>query len=327
MKPLILTSRLFPEFSDSEFADLAVDFFFRFGWGQLPSPDELGVYLGPRTPDVKPGHHWSDFASRWGQSKNRSCSDFSLAEFCQQYETVELWFDTQPNAQLKLVWLLDYFRSYPETVARLKFRLVDLAMIELDRLGKWRPPVVAVTEKELELASAAWRAYRASTPEPCFDLLGKDLSALPLLRPVLIDLLEELPSKPTGLGASEMRMLELIARGYSLTNALFHLFQLRQTRIFGEWEYGYLLDGLAFGPRPAIAGLDDELRTLDREQLRSRHAAYLRSRLSLTEFGKAVLAHKEDFSRHNPIDRWWGGTHLTNDNLWRWNPALVAPGL
>jgi hypothetical protein len=53
--------------------------------------------------------------------------------------------------------------------------------------------------------------------------------------------------------------------------------------------------------------------------------AYKRSRLSLTDFGKAVVAHKEDFSRHNPIDRWWGGTHLTNDNLWRWNPALVKP--
>ena len=52
------------------------------------------------------------------------------------------------------------------------------------------------------------------------------------------------------------------------------------------------------------------------ENLRDRHPAYLRSRLSLTEFGKAIVAHKEDFSRHNPIDRWWGGTHLTNDNLW-----------
>jgi hypothetical protein len=120
-------------------------------------------------------------------------------------------------------------------------------------------------------------------------------------------------------------MLELIARGYSLTNALFHLYELRQTRIFGEWQHGYLLDGLAHGPRPAVAGLDEQLRTLDRENLRDRHAAYLRSELSLTEFGKAVVAHKEDFSRHNPIDRWWGGTHLTNDNLWRWNPTLIKP--
>ena len=88
-------------------------------------------------------------------------------------------------------------------------------MIELERLGKWQPPAVDVTEKELETASAAWQAYRAPTPEACFDLLGKDLSALPLLKPVLIDLLEELPSSSTGLGATEMRMLELIARGYS----------------------------------------------------------------------------------------------------------------
>ena len=120
-------------------------------------------------------------------------------------------------------------------------------------------------------------------------------------------------------------MLELIARGYSLTNALFHLGQLRQTRVFNEWEYGYLLDELAHGPRPAVAGLDEELRTLDRDNLRDRHTAYLRSVLSLTGFGKAVLAHQEDFSRHNPIDRWWGGTHLTNDRLWRWDPVLTAP--
>jgi hypothetical protein len=325
VKRLILTSWLMPEFTKSDFADLAVDFFFRFVWGPLPSPDELATYLGPRAADHAPGHHWSDFAVRWSRSANRSRRDLSLAEFCRQYGTVELWFDTEPNAQLCLVWLLDYFRSHPETVARLKFRLVDLEMIGLERLGKWQPPAVDFTERELETASAAWQAYRAQTPEACFDLLGRDLSALPLLRPVLIDLLEELPHLLTGLGATEMRMLELIARGYSLTNALFHLGQLRQKRIFSESEYGYLLDGLAHGPRPAVAGLDEELRTLDRKNLRDRHTAYLRSELSLSEFGKAVLAHKEDFSRHNPIDRWWGGTHLTNDHLWRWDPVLIAP--
>jgi hypothetical protein len=42
-------------------------------------------------------------------------------------------------------------------------------------------------------------------------------------------------------------------------------------------------------------------------------------------FGKSILAHKEDFSRHNPIDRWWGGTRLIDDRLWRWDPVLTAP--
>jgi hypothetical protein len=326
MKPLILTGWLVPDFTKSGFADLALDLaFFRFVWGPQPSSDELAHFLGPYTSGRDEGRHWSIWGGPWKQNKNRKHRDLSLAEFCQHYETVELWFDMRPDAQLKLIWLLDYFRSHPKAAARLKLRLVDLEMIELRELGKWRPHMVDVTDRDLALASATWQAYRASTPEACFALLHKDLSLLPLLKPVLLNLLEELPSASTGLGTSEMRMLEMIASGYGNVNPLFHFRSVRRTRVFDESELGYLLDGLAFGPRPAIAGLDDELRTIRKENLRDRHKSLLRSRLSLTEFGKAIVAHKEDFSRHNPIDRWWGGTHLTNDNLWRWNPALLKP--
>jgi hypothetical protein len=328
MKPLILTGWPIGDFTEADLGDLQVGFFFGFVWGKLPSPNEVAAYLGPRTPDHGPssGRHWSDFASRWGQSKNNSLRDLSLAEFCQQYETVELWFDTRPVAQLRLIWLLDYFRSYPATVARLKLRLLDQDMIGISpgKFASWRPPLVDITEQELATANVAWQAYCATTPEACVALLSKDLSALPLLRPVLLDLLAELPSASTGLGATEMRMLELIGRGYSLTNALFHLPSLRQTRVFDKWETGYLLDGLAFGPRPAVTGLDEALRTISQKNLRDRQTAYLRGELSLTEFGKSILAHKEDFSRHNPIDRWWGGTRLTSDRLWRWAPGLTA---
>jgi hypothetical protein len=36
-------------------------------------------------------------------------------------------------------------------------------------------------------------------------------------------------------------------------------------------------------------------------------------------------AHEVDFNRHNPIDRWWGGTYLTNDRLWRYDLVLMKP--
>lgn len=85
-----------------------------------------------------------------------------------------------------------------------------------------------------------------------------------MLKPVLLDLLAELPSTSTGLGASEMRMLEMIARGYSLADDLFDNSTIRQTYVFDESEYGYLLDGLAFGPMPAVVGLDEALRTMPR---------------------------------------------------------------
>lgn len=326
MAPLILTSSSGACLMDSGLADLVVSFSFRFVWGPLPSPDELATYLAARSDKHGPGTHWSDYAYRWrGATKARKA--FGLLEFCRHYETIELWFDPGPNDQLQLVWLLDYFSSHPEIVARLKLRIIDYYLLGASReeLVRWKRPAVDVTRSELETASATWQAYRAPTPQACFDLLRRDLSALPLLRPALSDLLEELPSSATGLGATEMRLLELIASGYGRTNALFYLWGLRRRRIFRDFEIGSLLEGLAQGPRPAIAGLDDALRTIDTDNLRLRDEAYKRSRLSLTESGKAIVAHEEDFSRHNPIDRWWGGTRLTNDRLWRWDPVLTAP--
>lgn len=89
-----------------------------------------------------------------------------------------------------------------------------------------------------------------------------------------------------------------------------------------------MLDGLAFSPAPAITGLEEDPFALDLHQDADRHRRYTQSRLSLTALGKAVLAGADDFSRHNPIHRWWGGTELTNHRLWRWDPvdrSLIAP--
>jgi hypothetical protein len=310
----------------SDLADVVIIFSFRFVWGPLPSADELAFYLAARSDQHTAATHWSTFSGRW-PADAEARKDLGLIEFCQHCETVELWFDPNPNDQLQLVWLLDTFRSHPEILDRLKWRIVDfdLGGASLRELRQWHVQAVDVTKDELETASMTWQAYRAPTPETCFDLLGEDLTALPLLKPALLDLLEELPSGATGLGATEMRLLELIATGYANTNALFYLQTLRQRRVFKDMEIGSLLEGLAHGPRPAVAGLDEELRTLETRNHRGRLEAYQRSRLSLTEFGKAVVAHQEDFSRHNPIHRWWGGTELTSDRLWRWKPALMKP--
>src|SRR5262249_23944986 len=222
MKPLVLASEPLPESIRDRFAAPVLSLrFFRFSWGPPPSQDELENHLGPRTAshDGIGVMHWSEWGAYWGRSENRNYRDLSLADFCQRYETVELWFDGRPEDQLILIWLLDYFRAHPKAVARLKLRLVDwdMSWISLHQ-ADWNPPVVDVTEKELATARIVWKAYRSPTPEACVDLLRQDLSALPLLKPVLLDLLAELPSASTGLGATEMRMLEMIGRGYSRPN-------------------------------------------------------------------------------------------------------------
>jgi hypothetical protein len=327
MKRLILTSQSGGGLMHRDFADLVVFFPVRFVWGPLPSPDELSNYLGARSDDPRPGDHWSVYVGPWPSGLKKAGRDVGLLEFCLQFEAVELWFETSPNDQLQLIWLLDYFRPHPQVVARLRLRLVGFHLndIRSTELGKRKVQDIGVTGAVFETASRAWQAYRSATPEACLTLVATDLSALLSLKPALLELFAELPSGTTGLGATEMRLLEMIAWGFANTNPLFYLYTLRGTDVFDPWETGYLLEGLAHGPRPAVAGLDDELRKLETKNLRGRDEAYRRSRLSLTEFGQAVVAHKEDFSRHNPIDRWWGGTRLTSDRLWRWNPILMKP--
>src|SRR4029453_12416012 len=128
-------------------------------------------------------------------------------------------FDPHPNDQLQLIWLLDHFRSHPETAAKLVFRLVDFDLLgpREDKLRRLEVFDLPVTEAELNTGSRSWQAYCSPTPQACLDLLSSNLSALPLLRLALIDLLEELPSGGTGLGATEMRLLEMLAWGFANT--------------------------------------------------------------------------------------------------------------
>jgi hypothetical protein len=110
MTRLILTGESGVSLFSSDLADVVVPFVFRFVWGPLPSPDELATYVATRSDKHGPGTHWSDYGGKWrGDTKARK--DLGLVEFCQHCAAVELWFDPNPNDQLQLVWLLDYFRS------------------------------------------------------------------------------------------------------------------------------------------------------------------------------------------------------------------------
>jgi len=284
-------------------ADRVIPFGWRFVWGMLPSLREL---------------------------ENEARADgLGLIEFCEHFDAVELWVDSEPNAQLQLIWLLDYLRQYPDVVARLALvqTSIRIGSLAAEEWGSQRS--VPVHTDHLEIASAAWAAWRASTPAAWFDLLAQDLSALPQLRNTVTALLEELPMRATGLGATEMRMLELLAAGHVHPFDLFPGYEKpNERRTYSYWEVGELLDGLARCPAPAVSGLtevpfDDAL-----HDDKDRHDRYRQSTLLITELGKAILAQSDDFSRHNPVHRWWGGTELTNDRSWRWdaeNRVLIFP--
>ncbi|GAC1467540.1 MAG: hypothetical protein PVSMB1_16520 [Gemmatimonadaceae bacterium] len=310
-------------------ADLVVAIERRLVWGQLPSDAELDPFFAPRTTQLH-GLHWLDDTPSWRLDES-GVKDRGLIELLSECNSVELWIGREPNAQLLLLWLLDYCSREGATISKLVMRQPDVAIgaVDPEQFAQLNTPMAKPIHDHLELAARAWRAYRASTPQAWFDLLKTNLSLFPQLERSIVDLLEELPGVTTGLGATETRILELVEPGDVRPFDVFpgHL-KRNERRVFDYWEVGTLLDGLARCERPTVSGLDEGPFSLDMHNDPTRFARYKQFRLSLTEFGQAVLAGNENVWRHIRIDRWWGGTQLTNEQLWQWDHEtrlLVAP--
>jgi hypothetical protein len=308
-------------------ADCVISFRCRFVWGKLPSNDRLAS-LSSQRPAKRVFEHWTEGL------EGRSLADvetrgLDFLEFCEGFDAIELWADPEPNTQLQLIWLLDQLRPHASIASR-------LSLVQMTRVGNHQPEdwiaqrahAMPIDADHLALAAAAWAAWRAPTPVKCFDLLSQDLSPLLHLRGAMIALLEELPNRTTGLGATEMRMLMLLAAGYTHPYDLIPRYDRPNDRTtYDLWGAGMLLDGLARCAQPAVSGLAEGPFNTVMHASEERIARYENSILSLTDLGKAILAGVEDFSEHNAIHRWWGGTELSNDNLWCWdfeNRWLIA---
>jgi len=81
-----------------------IPFGFRFVWGRLPSDAELAASLAPNS--TQHPWLWNIYRKHLGEN---GASEHRLIDLCDRCETIELWIDPDPNAQLMLIWLLDYF--------------------------------------------------------------------------------------------------------------------------------------------------------------------------------------------------------------------------
>src|SRR4051794_40781656 len=88
-------------------ADRVLAFGWQFVGGVLPSPRRL--------------------------RNNSRIDGLALHEFCERFDAIELWADPEPNAQLKLLWLLDRLRRHGDVITRLYLVQTDF------KIGKSRP--------------------------------------------------------------------------------------------------------------------------------------------------------------------------------------------
>lgn len=272
-----------------------------------------------------------------------------LPDICLEYDRVELWIDPDPNAQLLLLQLLDWLGHVPRIAQRLWLKQAEQSLGER-RPGDWVLPPRPVGPADIALASRAWAAFGSQTPDAWAALRhDPELGRLPGLAGTIERMLDELPDR-TGLGATARRILGLVERQPWWTQAARQgeevpgmplperdrrsMPLIRRVLQSGErlplwyFEAGQTLCDLAAAPVPAVSGVTEPVFDMDMHQDEDRFRQFRESLLSLTELGHRLVAGTEDWSRHNPVHRWWGGTRLTNQALWRWDAAqgrLLAP--
>ncbi len=188
--------------------------------GPLPDEAETADFFGPQR--SREAIFWQSIR---GPINAEITADWlmGLSEFCRSFDVVECWFDPDADGQLNLVHLLDHVRQDPETAEKTVLVHSDAPVggMAASAILASNPPRASLDPGHLDVAHRFWTAYRQPTPEAFAELLDADLSALPHLDRLVPCLLAELPSVETGLGVTEMQILERIAGPDRIWNTIF----------------------------------------------------------------------------------------------------------
>jgi len=267
----------------------------------------------------------------WGDPdvlrENFAARDRGLAHH-ETFESVTLWFEHDLYDQLQLLQILAWFHDNPREGKDLSLVQSDdfLGTQSPEKLVALAPAAKKVSADQLTLAATAWNAFRQPTPEVWAGLLSQDTSALPYLGNAVRRMLQELPDANTGLARTQHQILVAINDGVQSPRRLFGAVEkMEEAAFMGDWSFWTWLEGLAGGDAALIEPLASRFAP---DMSHEEFAAYVDSELRLTPLGFQVLGGAVDYCSVGQIDRWMGGTHVTNDTLWRWDDresALVAP--
>ncbi|MBV1880102.1 MAG: hypothetical protein KUG82_00615 [Pseudomonadales bacterium] len=235
-----------------------------------------------------------------------------------KYEKVILWFEHDLYDQLQIIQILDWFHQ--NWVHQKCADEVELSIICTEQyLGRLSPEEIKkliqyeerITEAHLELSSQAWSAFRSSSPEEWWGLLNTDTSALPFLKGAIVRLLEEYPSCSNGLSRTADQALRVVSEGVHGPGKIFSGCQELEERVFlGDSSFWVILQEL-LESSPALLTLSNGKKlnspiTKDQE-------------LTITPVGLEVFSGKRNWLEFTNLDRWVGGVHLGNTNVWCWD--------
>ena len=235
------------------------------------------------------------------------------------FDRVELWFEHDLYDQLQILQVLDMLSRLGRTHSVFLVQAPTYLGIQgADKIGRFAELGLPVLDRMFAFASKAWHAYSAKEPDAIDTIRKEAIPSFPFMGQALERALQELPG-PDGLSRSERQILYSLNRGANRPGILFaQVLNMEEAAFLGDWSFFKILSGLQFCQRPALTGLPQNFKARILAAAEERKE-FITSPLHLTEFGKKVLAGKEDFISENGLHRWWGGTELTTANHWRWD--------
>jgi hypothetical protein len=237
-----------------------------------------------------------------------------------------LWFEADLYDQLQIIQILSRLAELevpPDRVTLICIgehagiaRFGGLGELTADQLREL-PSTNAcarLTGDAFDLATRAWAALRATTPEGLAGIAATRSGELRFLGEAFDRLSREYPSTRDGLSLTERRVLAGVADGAADAGSAFERAWRRETRPYlGDTWCFAMMDRLAGAPHPLLRVVPAD-RDVDRF-----------ARLWLTDTGARVLAGEADHVALNGVDRWIGGVHLHGrDVRWRWDDAREA---
>lgn len=231
----------------------------------------------------------------------------------QEYEKIVLWFEHDLYDQLQILQILDWFHENNKNQVELSIICTDqyLGMLSPDEMKGLLKYEETITGKHFILSSKAWSAFREGSPKKWYELLSEDTSVMPFLEGAIVRMLEEYPNCNNGLSRTAQQALKIVYEGESLAGKVFALNQELEERMFlGDSSFWVILQEL-LDSSPALLTLSEGNRLSQRTARKQE--------LAITPVGKEVLFGKKNWLSISNQDRWLGGVHLENPNVWCWN--------
>lgn len=235
--------------------------------------------------------------------------DHVLKSF-QNYDKVILWFEHDLYDQLQILQILDWLQDRQSGNTRLSIICTDqylglLTPDEILPLFEFESPI---NDSHLKLAKLSWAAFTAETPEQWAALLKEDTSALPFLEGAIVRMIEEYPNCRNGLSRTEQQALQIIAEGEKHPAKIFLRNQSMEAGMFlGDSSFWNTLRNFLQSSPPLVTLTGGKALTWPTKP---------EQELRITLAGKNLLCGNQNWLELCELNRWIGGVHLSQNNVW-----------